>query len=93
MRSDGLLKLCTGLFARRGAAQAFARLVARRTPGPGPWRLIVGHADARADGEALLAALRQRLDVADACLVEVGPAVGAHAGPGALVAGLQPAPR
>ncbi|MFN3311580.1 MAG: hypothetical protein ACK40R_07750, partial [Thermomonas sp.] len=56
------------------------------------WRLIVGHADALADGERLLAALRQRLDVADAYLVEVGPAVGAHAGQGTLVVGLQPAP-
>ena len=45
-----------------------------------------------ADGERLLVALRERLPVVEAHLVEVGPAVGAHAGPGTLVVGLQPAP-
>ena len=56
------------------------------------WRLVVGHADALADGERLVTALRGRLPVIEAQLVEVGPAVGAHAGPGTLVVGLQPAP-
>lgn len=37
-------------------------------------------------------AARTRLPVVEAHLVEVGPAVGAHAGPGTLVVGLQPAP-
>ena len=45
-----------------------------------------------ADGERLLAALRERLPVTEAHLVEVGPAVGAHAGQGTLVVGLQPSP-
>ena len=53
---------------------------------------MVGHSDALADGERLLAALRERLPVVEAHLVEVGPAVGAHAGQGTLVVGLQPAP-
>ena len=44
----------------------------------------------RADGDALLLALQSRLDCQDAWLAETGPAVGAHAGPGALVASLQP---
>ena len=39
-----------------------------------------------------LAALRQLLPVTEAHLVEVGPAIGAHAGRGALVVGLQRAP-
>ena len=34
----------------------------------------------------------ERLPVAAGYLVEVGPAIGAHAGPGTLVVGLQPAP-
>ena len=71
---------------------AFARYVAKRTPRTHGWRLIVGHSDALADGERLLVALRERLPVVEAHLVEVGPAVGAHAGPGTLVVGLQPAP-
>ncbi|HTL13945.1 MAG TPA: DegV family protein, partial [Thermomonas sp.] len=92
VRADGTLGVAGGLLARRRAPEAFARYVARRTRGAGPWRLIVGHADAPADGARLLAALRARLPVAEAHLVEVGPAVGAHAGPGTLVVGLQPAP-
>jgi hypothetical protein len=89
---EGLLKLTGGLFARRHAADAFARYLARRVPRADGWRLIVGHADARADGERLFAALHERLPVAAGHLVEVGPAIGAHAGPGTLVVGLQPAP-
>lgn len=92
VRDDGTLGVAGGLLARGRAPEAFARYVARRAPAVAAWRLIVGHADAAADGERLLAALCQRLPVAEAHLVEVGPAVGAHAGPGTLVVGLQPAP-
>lgn len=90
--AQGRLKVAGGLFARAGAPEAFARYVARRVPAANAWRLVVGHADAAADGERLVAALRARLPVEEAHLVEVGPAVGAHAGPGTLVVGLQPAP-
>lgn len=90
---DGLLKVAGGLFARRRAAEAFARHVARRVPAAtAGWRLIVGHADALADAERLLDALRTRLPVCEAHVVEVGPGIGAHAGPGTLLVGLQPAP-
>ncbi len=92
IKPDGTLGLAGGLFARSRAPEAFARYVAKRTPRANGWRLIVGHSDALADGERLLAALRERLPIVEAHLVEVGPAVGAHAGPGTLVVGLQPAP-
>ncbi|MFT4180014.1 MAG: DegV family protein [Thermomonas sp.] len=92
MDAQGRLKVAGGLFARSRAPEAFARYIAKRLPDGGGWRVIVGHADARADGERLLAALRERLPVTEAHLLEVGPAVGAHAGPGTLVVGLQPAP-
>ena len=88
----GTLKVAGGLFAKQGAPEAFARYVCKRTPAANGWRLVVGHSDALADGERLLAALRERLPVVESHLVEVGPAVGAHAGPGTLVVGLQPAP-
>ena len=52
--------------------------------------MIVGHCDAAVDGEVVLACLRDRLDCSDAWLVETGPAIGAHAGPGTLVVSLQP---
>ena len=88
----GRLKVAGGLFAKQRAPEAFARHVCKRTPTAQGWRLIVGHSDALADGERLLAALLARLPVTESHLVEVGPAVGAHAGKGTLVVGLQPAP-
>ncbi|RZA20705.1 MAG: DegV family EDD domain-containing protein [Lysobacteraceae bacterium] len=92
VKADGRLAVAGALFARRAAPEAFARYIGKRMPRANGWRLIVGHSDAIADGERLLAALRQRLPIVEAHLVEVGPAVGAHAGPGTLVVGLQPAP-
>jgi DegV family protein with EDD domain len=87
----GKLSLAGGLVGRRHVPERFARYVARRVDRARRWRVIVGHCDAEADGEMLLAALRRELDCAQSWLVETGPAVGAHAGPGALVASLQPA--
>lgn len=92
MRADGRLGVRTGLFARAGVAQALARYVARQLPAGARWRAIVGHCDAQADGERLLAELRRRLALSEAWLVETGPALGAHAGRGALLVSLQPAP-
>ena len=86
----GKLSLVGGLFGRRDVPEKLARYIARRVDRGQRWRVIVGHCDARADGERLLAALRARLDCEQAWLAETGPAVGAHAGPGALVACLQP---
>jgi DegV family protein with EDD domain len=86
----GKLGLVGGLFGKKDVPQKLARYIARRVAPGQRWRVIVGHCDARAEGEALLASLRARLDVADGWLAETGPAVGAHAGPGALVACLQP---
>ena len=92
VNAEGLLKLVGGVFSRRNAVDAFVRYVAKRTPHAVGWRLIVGHADALADGERLFAALRERLPIVEGHLVEIGPAIGAHAGQGTLVVGLQPAP-
>ena len=90
--AQGRLKVAGGLVARARAPEAFARYIGKRVRQAVRWRLVVGHADALADGERLVDALRARLRVDEAHLVEVGPAVGAHAGPGTLVVGLQPSP-
>lgn len=94
VKPEGKLGIAGGLFAKAGAPEAFARYVARRVRkafGPSArLRAIVGHCDARQDGERLLAALRARLDFVEAHLVETGPAIGAHAGRGTLVASVQP---
>ncbi|WP_148041045.1 DegV family protein [Montanilutibacter psychrotolerans] len=91
-RADGRLGVAAGLLARRRAPEVFARYLARRLSASTRWRLIVGHCDALADGERVLWELSRRLLIAQAHLVETGPAIGAHAGRGALVVSLQPAP-
>ena len=87
---EGKLTLAAGLFGKRNVPQRFARYVAKRVDRSRRWRVIVGHCDARSDGEALLAHLQTLIECQDAWLAETGPAVGAHAGPGALVISLQP---
>jgi DegV family protein with EDD domain len=78
------------LFGRGAQVAGFTRFVARRLDPTRRWRLIVGHCNAPDDGAALLEALRREIAVLDGSwLVEVGPALGAHAGPGALVVGVQ----
>ena len=92
MGNNGKLSIAGGLFAKARVPEAFAASVAKRVPKGTRWRLIVGHCDARSDGERALAVLLSRLEVAESYLVETGPAIGAHAGRGALVVSLQPAP-
>src|SRR6185369_10480672 len=87
---DGRLGMAGAFIGGRRIPERFARYVARRVDRTLRWRVIVGHCDARDDGGELLAAMRTQLDVSEAWLVETGPAVGAHAGPGALVISLQP---
>jgi len=90
--ADGKLGICGVLFARQRAPEVFARRVARQLPQHTRWRVIVGHCDAPAEGARLLVALGNRIDVAESFLVETGAAIGAHAGRGALIVAVQPAP-
>lgn len=92
VRADGTLGLSGALFTRKRAPEAFARSVARKLPASVRWRVIAGHCDAPAEGERLLAALHARIDISESHLVETGAAIGAHAGPGALIVAVQPAP-
>jgi uncharacterized protein len=92
VRDDGKLGMHGALWGRRDVPRRFAAYVARRVPKGKRWRLLVGHCDCAGDGAELLAALRERLDCSDAWLVEAGPAIGAHAGPQALVVGAQVVP-
>jgi DegV family protein with EDD domain len=89
VRPNGTLGMNGALWGGHDVPQRFAAYIARRLPRGRRWRVLVGHCADPADGAALLAALRARLDCVDAELVEAGPAIGAHAGPRTLVVGLQ----
>jgi DegV family protein with EDD domain len=89
VRPDGTIGVHGALWGRKDAPRRFAAYVARRLPRGKRWRVMVGHCDSASDGADLLAALRERVDCTEGWLVEAGPAIGAHAGPHALVAALQ----
>lgn len=92
MQPGGKLAIAGALWGRRDVPARFARYVVRRLPQASRWRVMVGHCDAQADGQALLDALRALLDCDAGWLVEAGPAIGAHAGPQALVVAVQRMP-
>jgi DegV family protein with EDD domain len=87
---EGKLGMAGAFLGGRAIPERFARYIAARVDAGKRWRVVVGHCDALADGDALLLALQSRLQCQDAWIAETGPAVGAHAGPGALVVSLQP---
>jgi len=90
MSKEGKLIIKSGLFGKRRTLERFAKYVAQRIDGTRRYRVIVGHCDDLEAGQALLREFTGLIDCAQAWCVETGPAVGAHAGPGALVISLQP---
>ena len=88
---DGLLKPCGAVISGPRAVQRFARFLGRRMNKQHSYRLIISHNNARDDARQLRDRLLTQHPHVDACWIEeVSPAVGAHAGPGCLVVGLQP---
>ena len=89
-KPNGRVSVGGVLFGKRDMVGKFARFVLRRLDPGKSWRLIVSHGDAPEHAarlrELLVAALP---DVRASWLIEVGPALGVHAGPGALVVGAQ----
>jgi DegV family protein with EDD domain len=91
-RPNGRLGIGGALFGRENLPERFAAAVARRLDASKSWRLLVCHCDCIEDGEALRRALRERIPKVEAdWLIEAGSGIGAHAGPGSLVLGVQEA--
>jgi DegV family protein with EDD domain len=89
-KPDGQIKPGGVILGRSDLVPRFARFVSGRLDHARPWRILVGHCNAPADGAALLAQLQALVpDCVGSWVVDVGPALGAHAGPGALVVGVQ----
>lgn len=87
---EGRLSLKTGLFGKRNVERRFAAYVAKHIDRTQVYRLMVGHCDDLEAGQKVLQELRQLICCEQAWCVETGPAVGAHAGPGAVVIALHP---
>ena len=82
---EQLLK--AGLVKKSKLAEV-AREQVRARHGKGP----VEPGEIQREAERVLAALRGRLAISEDHLVETGAAIGAHAGPGALIVAVQPSP-
>ena len=89
---DGTIGAGGFVLGRRNAAGKFARFVARRMDPAKRYRLAVGHACNPEEAGRLLELLLEKPGVDSHYLTEVGPALGAHGGPGMLVVGLQELP-
>ena len=78
------------LIGHRNLLSRFARYIARRLPGNADLRMSIGHANSADDAAKLEAHLRQALPaVVSSSITSLGSALGVHAGPGALVVGVQ----
>jgi len=89
-RPDGRVGVIGVLPGRRDLARRLARRLLRSLDRARTWRIAVGHCDDEAQAARLLELLAAGIPLLDhACLVDCGTVLGAHAGPGALVVGIQ----
>ena len=87
---EGLLKTGGGFFGKSNITRRFAHWTRRRLQPGKRYRFVVGHCNAEASGQELRDMLVDKVTNADSVsLTDAGPAVGAHAGPGSLVLGVQ----
>jgi fatty acid-binding protein DegV len=85
---EGRVTLAGVLVGRSDATAKFGRFVRRRMRQGRAYRVLVGHANCETEGQWLLEMLRSPT-VHYARLVPLGTALGAHGGPGMLVAAFQ----
>ena len=69
---------------RRGAIEALADAVERRAVYPAEQVIGISHSDCLKDALDLETMLREKWDIKDVIISEIGPVIGAHCGPGTL---------
>ncbi len=90
MNARGRMALSGVLWGNTRLAQRFAAWLGRRCRGDARWRINIGHCDDPGGASQLAEALRSHIPSIDACWTgDAGTAIGAHAGPGALIVGVQ----
>jgi uncharacterized protein len=86
---EGELVARGAIAGRSRTVEKFSRYLLRRMDSERTYRIIISHTDAEADARRLRELILAGHPQVDACwVVEASPAVGAHAGPGTLLAGL-----
>ena len=87
---EGVLKPCHVVRSGGHAVTRYAKFLLKKMAQHKTYRVIISHNNAKADAKALRDILLRGHPNVDACWIEeASPAVGAHAGPGCLVVGLQ----
>ncbi|MEO6064915.1 MAG: DegV family protein, partial [Lysobacterales bacterium] len=92
MNRQGRMSLAGLLGGNAQVPERFGAWIARRCRGNSHarWRINIGHCDDPQGAARLADALRNRLPSLDACWIgDAGTGIGAHAGPGALIVGVQ----
>ena len=90
VRPDGRLGMTGAIWGGKHLPERFARSVARRLDPARRYRVLIGHCDCAAEaGRLHTAFVSSGLHIDRAWVVECGVAIGAHAGPGTLVLGIQ----
>ncbi len=88
----GQIKFAGVLWGDRSIPERFAKWALRHADVIGSVRIIVGHCDALAGAEKVASYLTTTLpQIEQIHVVDAGLSIGAHAGPGALAIGIQPA--
>ncbi len=89
-KPSGRLGVGGVMWGRRELPGRFARKIAKGLDPTRRYRAIVCHCDVESDGQRLLSELRRLApNLEQAWLMQAGSGIGAHAGPGSLVVGVQ----
>jgi DegV family protein with EDD domain len=81
---DGKIEAAERVRTRNKAIARVIELAETRLTGRKPVHLFVVHANAEAEGRAMLEQAAQRLNAVDMLLSDVSPVIGVHVGPGTL---------
>lgn len=79
---DGKLVLKKGTRGRKKSLSALVDIMADRTNGEGVGTVAIGHADAPEDAERVREMVVERFSPDEVLMLEIGPVIGAHVGPG-----------
>lgn len=90
INSEGRISLSGVLFGKSNVVRKFSSFVQNRINPNRTYRMAVGHASSEENGKALHTSLSARIPkLTYNFLDSLGPALGVHAGPGALVVAIQ----
>jgi len=80
--AEGELVIDRPVRGRKKSLRALAESFATRAVDSATSTVVVAHADAAGDAEALIALLHERTGIAELLTFDVGPVIGSHTGPG-----------